>query len=78
MDEEGQIGPLAPVMEQFGVAFTVTEPLTLLAQPVALLRAVNVNDIDVPLAPELKLTIIGEAPNAPLVTCVIPLPDILY
>ena len=78
LDKVGQTGPLTPVMEQVGDGFTVTEPLTLLEQPVALLRTVNVNGIDVPPAPELKFTIIGEAPNVPLVTGVIPVPDILY
>jgi hypothetical protein len=37
-----------------------------------------VNEIDVPLAPLLKLTVIGLAVKAALVTVVIPVPEIEY
>ena len=73
------VGPLAEMVGVAGNAITVTEPFTLLETHwVALLRTVNVNGIELPDAGELKFTVMGVAPNAPLVTVVIPVPEILY
>ena len=62
-----------------GNAFTVTEPFTMLeTHPVVLLLTVNTNEIELPDASELKFTVMGEVPNVPFETVVIPVPDKLY
>lgn len=68
---------LVPVKE--GLAFTVTAPPWLAeTQPVALLATVKLAGVIVPaVAPALKLMVSGDAVNAPLLTVVIPVPDIL-
>ena len=61
-----------------GNAFTVTEPFVEDEQPVWPLPIVNVKEIELPEAGELKLTAIGDAPREPLLTVVIPVPEIPY
>jgi hypothetical protein len=59
-----------------GKGFTGTLPNTLLeVQPAAFLT-VKVNEMDAPLAPLLKFTVIGLAFKVALVTVVIPVPEI--
>ena len=68
--------PAAEVKAMVLFGETVTLPNILLeVQPLAFLT-VNVYEILLPLAPLLKLTIMGLAGKVPLVTVVMPTPDI--
>jgi hypothetical protein len=58
-----------------GNGFTVTLPVTLFdTQPFAFLT-VKVYEIELPVAPLLRLTVIGVAGKAALVTVVMPVPE---
>ena len=59
-----------------GKGFTVTLPVTLLDVQVFAFLTVNVYEIELPPAPLLKFTVMGVAGKAPLVTVVMPVPEI--
>ena len=68
---------LAPVVI-VGIGFTVTLPVTLPDTQSLAFLTVNVYEYELPVAALVKLTVIGVAGKAALVTVVIPVPEIEY
>ena len=72
-----QMDVLAPVVI-VGIGFTVTLPVTLPDTQSLAFLTVNVYEYELPVAALVKLTVIGVAGKAALVTVVIPVPEIEY
>ena len=68
--------PAAEVRVTVLLGETVTLPVTLLEVQIFAFLTVNVYEIELPLAPLLKFTVIGVAGKVALVTVVIPVPEI--
>ena len=68
--------PAAEVRVTVLLGETVTLPVTLLEVQIFAFLTVNVYEIELPLAPLLKFTVIGVVGKVALVTVVIPVPEI--